>query len=116
MVTKEKLLAAVCALVAVFVLATVRAPRVEAVPDVPPEEEPRAYRTLAAPPRLALEPREGAPPRDPFRPHDPWQRAAPAPLALPPAAAWRRAVPGGVTPLPRSPGDRPLAPTPGGAR
>ncbi len=115
-VTKEKVLAAICALIGVFVLTTVRSPAVEAVPEVPAEESARAFRTLAVTPRLAPEGAFSG--RDPFRTHDPWQEAAPATLAVPPRTRWPRALPGGLEPLPRSPRDRVLVtaePQPAGA-
>ena len=106
-ITKEKVLFAVCLLVALLVLLDARAPRVEPVPEVPAEEGARPYRTIAAGPRLAPETPFGADSsRDPFRSRDPWERAAPATLAMPPPAAWPRALPGGPAPVPSSPHDR----------
>lgn len=106
--TKEKVLAAICALIAAFVLATAQSPAVVGVPELPPEEGPRAYRTLSATPRLAPEGARPAGARDPFRVHDPWAQAAPATLALPPVERWPRALPGGLESVPRAPHDRVL--------
>lgn len=106
-ITKEKILALVCTLVAVIVLANVSVPSVKDVDAVPPEEKPSAYRfgSGAVKPRLA--PEQGfTGGRDPFQAKDPWAESAPALLAVPPARAWPRAFPGGVAEIPKGAADR----------
>ena len=93
--TKEKVLAAVCILVACIVFANVSIPSVKAVEAAPPEEQASSYRMSAGSvkPRLAPEERftRG---RDPFQAKDPWAESAPALLAIPPGKAWPRAFTG----------------------
>lgn len=109
MLTKEKILALVAALVAIITLASLRAPTVEAVQPVPAEEQARSYRAVSSTPRLSPE-EPFKIKRDPFRTQDPWQPAAPALLAVPSGSRWPRAAPGGLTPLPTTPRDRLLLP------
>ncbi|MGE0711113.1 MAG: hypothetical protein AB7N76_07095 [Planctomycetota bacterium] len=116
-ITKEKVLAGIALAVTAFTLASARVPAIEPVPEVPGEEQARAFRAVTSAPRLA--PEEGSEfARDPFATKDPWQPATPALLAVPPAQPWPRALPGGPAALPLSPRDRLLVrkdPAPPGA-
>jgi len=104
MLTKEKLLAAGCALVGLITLSGLHLPQVSAVPKVPSAEPARAYRTVSATPRLA--PKQVEELRDPFAVRDPWAEAPPALLRFPDPLRWPRALPGGLSDLPRGPQDR----------
>jgi hypothetical protein len=107
MLTKEKLLALVSLLLALFVLLDLqgRVPGSEAPPQLPAEEDARSYRSVSAAPVLAPEKIFSAS-RDPFQLQDMWSEAPPALLGVPPRQTWGRALPGGPRSLPRSPGDR----------
>jgi hypothetical protein len=111
--TKEKILAICCALVGVFVVASARVPAAKAVEPVPAEEPASNYRRGPGSIEPVLAPERTFRGRDPFKTKDPWSEAPPALLAVPPAKAWPRALPGGVEELPGSPRDRRLE---GGAR
>ena len=107
MMTKEKVLALVAALLSLFVLWDLQArlPSSPPLPTLPAEEEARAYRSVNAAPALAPEQMFSAT-RDPFELEDAWSEAPPALLGVPPRQGWGRALPGGPRSLPRDPADR----------
>lgn len=105
MITKEKLLFAVCVAVALFTLTGLSLPSAEDPPEIPNPEAARAYRAVTAVPKLSPDD-ELELERDPFATKDPWQPASPATLPAPPSSSWPRALPGGPSADPRSPADR----------
>lgn len=108
--TKEKVLCGVALLASLLMLSSLRLPRAEAVPVVPPEEPARAYRVVAGAPLLAPEKVFGPGGRDPFQVQDAWGEAAPALLEVPPPVRWPRALPGGPSARPRTAAERRLLP------
>ena len=93
MITKEKLLFAVCVALALFTLTGLTLPSAESPPEIPNPEAARAYRAVTAVPKLSPDD-ELELERDPFATKDPWQPAAPAALPAPPSGSWPRALPG----------------------
>tara|TARA_R110002072_G_scaffold51171_1_gene137016 strand:- start:1329 stop:1724 length:396 start_codon:yes stop_codon:yes gene_type:complete len=105
MITKEKLLFAVCVALALFTLTGLTLPSAESPPEIPNPEAARAYRAVTAVPKLSPDD-ELELERDPFATKDPWQPAAPAALPAPPSGSWPRALPGGPSADPWGPADR----------
>ena len=103
-ITKEKILAAVCTLVACIVLTSVSVPSVKAVEAVPRQEQASSYRMSAGSVKPRLRPEElFTSGRDPFQAKDPWSESAPALLAVPPIEAWPRAFSGVDTSVGKAP-------------
>lgn len=103
--TKEKGLALVSLAASALMLASVRLPRAEPVPQVPALEAPGAYRVVGGTPSVSPE-KELTGGRDPFQVQDAWSEAAPATLEVPPPIRWPRALPGGASPRASSPAER----------
>ena len=106
--TKEKALALIALGISLVVAFSLHLPKTETVPEVPPEQSARPYRTLWSPPQLAPAAEGAVSLRNVFRVKDPWGLPALAPLKLPPPILWPRALPGGVSERVRNPQDRRL--------